>query len=124
MFDPAMRATQRQFIYPARVSEREFLRDHPAHRDAEYMRRFDAERVEQPGRIVGHLPDRVSVVRLVGLADAAVIEDDCAKTLRERRDLLREAVASGRKPMDHQQRLAFAMNFIMDIYVVDPRFRH
>ena len=54
----------------------ELLRDHPAEARPEHVRALDARLVEHLQRVAGHLRGRVRPCRLVGLADAAVVEGD------------------------------------------------
>ena len=44
-----------QRTHPLRKRDRDFLRDHAAHRGADQMRRLDAERIHQPDRVFGHV---------------------------------------------------------------------
>src|ERR1700731_4711739 len=71
------------------MTQRKFLRDHPAHRDAEYVRARDLEFLEQAGRVVGEHLDRVRCVGLVALPGAAIVKRDYAKGAREVLDQLR-----------------------------------
>jgi len=61
---------------------------------------------------------------LIGFTHAAIVEDDHAKTLGQRRDLKLEAVAATRQAVDQQQRLAFAVDFVVEVDVVDFDLRH
>ncbi len=45
-------ASERERLQSARMTQREFLRDHPAHRDTEKMRALEFELVEQPERVI------------------------------------------------------------------------
>src|SRR6266581_4903969 len=81
-------ASERKRRGLSRVTQRKFLRDHPAHRDAKYVRARNFEFLEQPSGVVGEHFDRVRRVWLVALAGAAIVKRDHAEGAREVLDQL------------------------------------
>ena len=68
------------------MAQHQLLRDHSAHRHAVDMGAGDAEVVEQPGGVVGHLHDGVRSRRLVASPGAAVVVVDGAKAAQNGND--------------------------------------
>jgi hypothetical protein len=65
-------------VDPARVPQRDVLRDHSAERDSGDVRAIDLRRVEHGGDVVGQRRHAVGPARPIAAADAAVVEDDDA----------------------------------------------
>ena len=84
----AVGAGERQRFQVAAIGQRVLLGDHAAHRDAHQVEAGEAERVDQRLGVVGEQLRGVGTGRLVGLADAAIVEAQHAVAgLDERRDL-------------------------------------
>ena len=62
----------------------QFLRNHSAHRNAEDVRPWKVQRLEQARRIIGHLRHAVRTQRLIRFTNAAIIEADRLEMRRER----------------------------------------
>ena len=71
-----MRASEDEATQLLPMMQRELLRDHPPHRDAEQCRARDAEGVHQARGVIGHLLDGVGRVGLIGASGAAIVEHD------------------------------------------------
>jgi hypothetical protein len=56
------------------MTKREFLSHHTAKRNSKHMRAFDIERIEQRRGIIRHIGDREWLLRLLGSANASVVE--------------------------------------------------
>src|SRR2546425_11475127 len=74
--------------------ERKLLCDHPAHRNAEYMRLRQPDGLHESSRVVGHLPDRVASSCLVGRAGPAGRKANSAEM---RLPLFEERLTPGRR---------------------------
>ena len=96
------------------MTQRELLRDRSAEARAEHVRALDTGRVENGQRVTGHLRSRVRPRRLVAVADAAVVEDEHAETLREQRDDRLPAPAAVAETLDEQQRRPVAVRLPRD----------
>ena len=85
-----------------------------------------AQMLQQPGRIIGvkaHAGGDCQVV--VGLADAAMIEDhDLIVVSEAARQMIMRAMAVRAPPPHQQQRRPFAMDLVVHLVVVDRRDRH
>ena len=66
-----------------RMTQRELLGNHAAHRNAENVRGRNFEVLQHPCRIIGEHLNRVRDVGLVALAGAAIIEGDDAEGFGE-----------------------------------------
>ncbi len=66
------------------MGQRELLRDHPAHRDADDVGALDLEPVEQADRVGGKVGDRERQLRSPRKPHPAVVEDDAVEALLER----------------------------------------
>jgi hypothetical protein len=88
----------------------------------------DAERIEQPGRVVGKAADRVGsrVGAGTGLADVAVVVGDHPELASDRRHLQIPGAAIGADAVDQQDRLAGRRSGALprDVEVAHPRRRH
>ena len=79
----AVGAAQRERAHALGMGERELLRHHAAHGDAEHVRRLDAEGLKQAGGIVSQLADRERAVQARAGAHAAVIVGDHLELARQ-----------------------------------------
>src|SRR6516225_1234252 len=111
-----MRASEDQTRETVGVIQRELLRDHPAHRDAEHRGASDSERVHQPLRVGGHLANRIGRRRLVAAAGPAIVELQQAKNARQDWSLLIPRAKVRTESPDHRQRLrALAVDLVVDV---------
>ena len=108
---------------PGRVTQRQLLRDHAAHRDAVHVGAGDAEMIEEAGGVVGHLNDGVGAGRLVAQPGAAIVVVDGAEAV-QKGDGAEPGVAGHSVAHDEEQRLTLARFIVMDLHPVDRRVRH
>src|SRR5206468_1624077 len=90
------------------------LGDEAPERDAEQVRPLDLRRVENPDDVGGHLRNGVRTLRLVALADTAVVDEDHPEVLGEQLGEATEAMAVVPKPLHERQRLALAKDLVGD----------
>ena len=129
--------------HPLGERDRDFLRDHAAHRGADQMRRFDAEHIHQADHVERHVVDLVggldrdlqetqleqfdrrqalAAAQLARLADVAIVEPDDAKSAC--RKLPAEIVVPmdhlGAQPHDqhHRLRIGLAEDFVTKLDTV------
>ena len=112
-------AREDQAPYALGVPERQLLRDHAAHRDAEDVRSRDAERVEQAGRVVRHLVDGVGPGGLRAPPDAAVVEGDRPVARGEVGDLEHPRRRVGGEAHDEEERIAAPVLLVVQLDRVD-----
>src|SRR6267154_3803418 len=115
----AVGASEDQAAGPRRICEREFLRDHPAHRDSENMRARRLRVIQNRGDIRGHLCEPELGVRLVAFAGAAVVDHE---NLEARFHLFQERLApsASRAAESHDKRdwFAGAANLVANLYAI------
>ena len=66
--------TKNQRLHSPRILQREFLRDHSAHRHAIEVRALDSRRVEHGGGIRSHRRDRIRTRGYIASPGASIIE--------------------------------------------------
>ena len=105
--------------------EREFLRDHPAHRDAEHVASLDFQRVEQRNRIVREHLRLYGIAGLSLCPGTAIVVHDRLKMARQLRTSTGFHVAElAPSPMIISNGSPAALNFVMEFDVAHLNLCH
>src|SRR5271156_5719882 len=115
----AVGASEHQAARTRRICEREFLRDHPAHRDSENMRARDLRMVQYRRDIGRHIAERELRIRLVALAGAAIIDYKKPEPrFHQLQKRLAPSAALGAEAHDERDRVARAANLVAKFQAV------
>src|ERR1039458_9649771 len=93
-----------------------------AHGNADNVGPLYTERIEQAHSVLGHHGDGIGNIRFAGAAHAAVVEGDHLTAFRKQANDIGMTRVVGnvvRKPADEVEGLAVAVDFVINIDVVD-----
>lgn len=120
--NPAGRVAEHQAAQASGIRDREAHPDHPAHRQADKMRPFDAQCVEQRTQVVREQVERVRSGRRIAATVAAGVETQHPETLRELRGLLVPHGQITGQRMAHHHPGTLALYAVVDVDAVCPCF--
>src|SRR5579864_9262022 len=119
MTGAAVGASEDQAASPLRIREREFLRDHSAHRDSENVRAWSFRVIEDGCDIRGHLRERELGVGLVALAGAAVVDhEDLEARFHQLEKSLAPSASGAAESHNKRDWIAGAANLVANLYAV------
>src|SRR5690349_5276244 len=107
-----MGATQRERLDSFGVTQSEFLRDHPPHRDTKHVRLVNIKTIEKTCRIISKHLHGIRRVGLVALPHATVVKNNRTEVLSKSGDCPMPSNRTHRKSHNENKRLAAAMFFV------------